>query len=191
MTASRMIGSLPDSIYVDGREIKIKNTDFRNALVIVQAVNDTDLTDYEKCLVMVDRLIGVDNIPYCKGDEVAKECRIWMDGGVDYSEKAEKPQLISWEQDEQMIFSAVNKVYGRETRNEKYLHWWSFLGLFNEISEGLFSTVLAIRQKRAKGKKLDQLEREFYAENRDIIDIRPRLSAEEQAELDALNERFK
>ena len=187
----RMIGTLPDSITVNGREIKIKNTDFRNALIIVQAVNDPDLTDYEKCLVMVDRLIGVENIPPGMGDETVKECRIWMDGGVDYSEKAEKPQMIDWEQDEQMIFSAVNKVYGHETRNERYLHWWSFLGLFNEISDGLLSTVLAIRQKRAKGKKLDQLEREFYMENRDIVDIRPRLSAEEQAELDALNERFK
>lgn len=188
---SRILGSLPDTIAVDGSEIKIKNTDFRNALVIVQAVNDPDLSEYEKALIMVDRLIGVENIPAGKGDDVVQQCRIWMDGGVDYSDKPQKPQLIDWEQDEQMIFSAVNKVYGHETRLEKYLHWWSFLGLFYEISDGLFSTVLAIRQKRKKGKKLDKAEREFYLANRDIIDIHPRLSAEEQAEVDALNEIFK
>lgn len=86
-----------------------------------------------------------------------------------------------------MIFSAVNKVAGQETRALDYMHWWTFLGYFSEIGEGMLSQVLSIRAKKAKGKKLEKWEKEFYNERREIIDIRQSYSAEEQAEIDRLN----
>ena len=39
-----------------------------------------------------------------------------------------------------------------------------------------------------KGEKLDKWEKKFYQENKNIIDIKTRLSDEEQAYKDALNE---
>lgn len=42
--------------------------------------------------------------------------------------------------------------------------------------------------KKAKGEKLDKWEKKFYQENKNIIDIKTRLSDEEQAYKDALNE---
>lgn len=186
-----MIGQLPDSIEACGRKIQLRSTDFRSVLVIVQAVCDPEVSDREKALIMVDCLVGLENIEPEEFDEVQLACRIWMDGGVDYSKRPARPQIIDWQQDEQMIFSAVNHVYGRETRVEASMHWWTFIGLFNEIGEGLFSTVLAIRQKKARHKKLTKEERQFYAENRDLVDIRPILSAEEKEQIDELNEKFK
>ena len=59
------------------------------------------------------------------------------------------------------------------------------------IRESLFSEVVSIRQKKAKHKKLEKYEQEFYRENKSLIDIQPRLSAEEQAEIDRLNEMLK
>lgn len=55
----------------------------------------------------------------------------------------------------------MNKAAGFETRTVKYLHWWTFLGYFNEIGEGLFSSVIGIRQKLNKGKKLENTSRSF------------------------------
>ena len=49
-----------------------------------------------------------------------------------------------------------------------------------EIGECTFSTVVSIRSKRAKGKKLDKWEEEFYRENRKMIDLPQKLTAEEQ-----------
>lgn len=43
-------------------------------------------------------------------------------------------------------------------------------------------------QKKAKGEKLDKWEKKFYQENKNIIDIKTRLSDEEQAYKDKLNE---
>ena len=90
--------------------------------------------------------------------------------------------MLDWQQDESIIFPAVNKVAGYETRAVDYLHWWSFLGMFNEIGEGLFATVVGIRLKRSKGKKLEKWEREFYNEHKSMICLRRQLSAEEKAE---------
>jgi transcription initiation factor TFIIIB Brf1 subunit/transcription initiation factor TFIIB len=62
------------------------------------------------------------------------------------------------------------------------MHWWTFLGYFNEIGEGLLSTVISIRQKKNKGKNLEKYEQEFYRANKSLIDIKARLTPEEQAE---------
>lgn len=70
------------------------------------------------------------------------------------------------------------------------MHWWTFLGLFNEIGEGLFSQVVNIRIKKAKGKKLEKHELEFYREHKDLIDIKCKLTPAEQAELDYVNSLF-
>ena len=42
-----------------------------------------------------------------------------------------------------------------------------------------------IRGKRAKGKKLEKWERDFYNEHKELVDIKEKLSPEQQAELDA------
>ena len=76
---------------------------------------------------------------------------------------------------------------GFETRASDYIHWWTFLGYFNEVGEGLFTTVINIRNKLNKGKKLDKVEKEFYKENRTLIDLKTKYSAEQQAEIDRLN----
>lgn len=60
------------------------------------------------------------------------------------------------------------------------MHWWTFVGYFEEIEEGTFSQVLAIRQKRAKGKKLEQWEREFLNDNQALVNLKKKMSDEEQ-----------
>ena len=93
---------------------------------------------------------------------------------------------VDWKQDESIIFSAINKSAGFETRLAEYIHWWTFLGYFSEIGDGLFSQVVNIRTKKAKGKKLGKWEREFYNEHRELIDIKQHYNSEEQAEIDRL-----
>ena len=56
-----------------------------------------------------------------------------------------------------------------------------------EIEEGTFSTVLGIRQKRAKGKKLEKWEQEFYRNNKRQCDLKRKHTKEEQAEIDYWN----
>ena len=110
----------------------------------------------------------------------------------DYSDEYAKVKLkqlpvktIDWEQDEGLIFPEINRAAGGEVRALDYLHWWTFLGYFSSMGECLYSQVLNIRQKRAKGKKLEKWEQEFFRSHKELIVIREKLTAEEQAELDA------
>lgn len=179
-----MIGRLPKELNVNGTDRAIRS-DFRVALLIMQAYNDPELSDQEKARTMMECLYedyeGLSHEDY----QEAYDKAVWfLDGGTvdEGSKHQQSKKVMDWEQDEQMIFSAVNKVAGKETRAIDYIHWWTFLGYFNEIGEGLLSTVINIRQKKNKGKKLEKHEQEFYRENKALIDIKVKLSAEEQAE---------
>jgi len=181
-----MIGYLPKQLNINGTD-RVIRSDFRTALLIFTAYNDPELSEQEKAVVMLDCLYEDFDSILEKDIQMAADQAIWfLDGGSTEEPKDTNHQkakkVMDWEQDEQLIFSAVNKIAGYETRATEYLHWWTFLGFFNEIGEGLFSTVINIRQKKNKSKKLEKYEQEFYRENKSLIDIKVKLTAEEQAE---------
>lgn len=185
-----MIGRLPVKLNINGVDRAIRS-DFRVALLIFQAYNDPDLQQHEKTTVMLDCLYE-DFKDMSENDlsEAIQQALWFLDGGgteTESSNHAKAKKVMDWEQDEQMIFSAINKVAGFETRIMEYIHWWTFLGYFNEIGEGLFSTVLSIRSKLNKNKKLDKTEKEFYKENKHLIDLKQRYSTQQQAEIDRIN----
>lgn len=179
-----MIGRLPTTIIIDEKDYKIR-TDYRIVLTIFEAFNDVELTDKDKMRVMLELLY--EEMP-SNIEEALKEATWFLDGGKQYEEFNKTKKVMDWEQDESIIFSAINKVAGCETREKEYIHWWTFLGYFSEIGEGLFSTVINIRQKKNKGKKLEKYEQEFYRNNKQLIDLKEKYTAEEQAEIDRLNE---
>lgn len=182
-----MIGKLPTTLDIDGKEYKIR-TDYRIVLTIFEAFNDIELKDNEKIYVMLELLYEEkpNNL-----EEAIKQANWFLDGGKQYEEFNKTKKVMDWEQDESIIFSAVNKVAGYETRSKEYIHWWTFLGYFSEIGEGLFSTVINIRQKKNRGKKLEKYEQEFYKNNKQLIDLKQKYTTEEQNEIDRLNEILK
>lgn len=184
-----MIGELPRSVSVNGSEYAIR-TDFRDILKIVTAFNDPELEDNEKvyiCLFIFYEDFG--HIPPGDYEAAFKAAVQFIDHNTGESTEGVKktPRVMDWEQDEAILFPAINKVAGCEVRSANYIHWWTFLGYYMEISEGVYSNVLALRLKKAKGKKLEKWEREFWSANKDICVLKTRLSEEEQAEKDRLN----
>lgn len=178
-----MIGVLPKSLEVDGKQYEV-NSDFRVVLLIFEAYSDTELTDFEKSMVCLQCLYK--EVP--QNMEKALEKAIWfLDGGDMPKSKQAPRKIMDWEQDQSIIFPAVNKAAGYETRTAEYIHWWTFLGFFNEIGEGLYSQVMSIRAKKAKGKKLEKWESEFYNDHKELIDLKEKLTPEEQAEIDFIN----
>lgn len=173
-----MIGILPQSLTVDGVDYEI-NSDFRVALLIFSALSDVTLTDYAKAEICLQCLYKT--VPQ-NWEEALNQANWFLDGGDMPKSKQAPTKLMDWEQDQSIIFPAINKVAGYETRTADYLHWWSFLGLFNEVGEGLYSQVMNIRIKRAKHKNLESWEKEFYREHTELINIKEPLSAQEQEE---------
>lgn len=183
-----MIGALPKSLEVNGIQYPIRS-DFRVALLIFEAYSDPELSGYEQAEICLQCLYeDAHSIPIENMQEALEKAIWFLDGGDMPKSKSSDRKMLDWSQDESIIFPAVNKVAGYETRSVEYLHWWSFLGLFNEIGEGLFSTVISIRSKKAKGKELDKWEQDFYRDHKETVDIKVKYSAEEQEEIDRINE---
>jgi len=196
-----MIGALPDVLTVGGEDYSIR-TDYRNVLDVFEAFQNPDLSDVEKWEVAIYMMFecfscyddafeaaeagflveGAENgFPI---DEAIKQISWFISAGQPEKQVLEQP-TYNWTKDEQMIFSAVNKVAGKETRELEYLHWWTFLGYFNEVGEGTFSFIVGIRNKLNKGKKLEKHEKEFLSHNKELVLLKKPLTKEEQEQEDA------
>lgn len=186
-----MIGQLPTSLCISNKQYQIR-TDYRTVLLILTAYNDDDLSPQAKSMVCLKCLFYEwDKIPQKDMEEAYNQAVFFIDGGQTQNSKIKEKKLIDWEQDEQLIFSAINKVANKEVRAESYVHWWTFLAWFNEIGESTLLNVVDIRNKKNKGKRLEKHEQEFYRNNKHIIDFKAHYTQEEQAEIDYINNLFK
>lgn len=82
------------------------------------------------------------------------------------------PQLMDWQQDAPLIAAGIRQAAGCDVRSLPYLHWWSFLACFDAIGQGSFATVVAIRDKLRRGKRLEAWELEFYRTHRAAVELR-------------------
>lgn len=180
--------NLPKTVSVDDKEYRIRY-DFRVILEIIVMLNDPNLTEAEKTEALFE-MFFFDPVP--KTEEAARACFWFMDGGTEREQK-KKPRLTDWEQDFEYIIGPVNKVLGYEARAVEYdvnnntggVHWWTFLSAFMEIgNDSLFSQIVSVRDKQARGKKLEKHEREFLKRNADIITIKRHYNDNENSIID-------
>lgn len=92
------------------------------------------------------------------------------------------PRLMDWQQDAPLIAAGIQQATGQDVRALPYLHWWSFLSAFDAIGDGTFATVVAIRDKLRRGKKLEPWELDFYRTHRAAVDLRPAPDPEAEEE---------
>ena len=174
-----MIQGLPTELEVNGRYEPIR-WEYTAVLDIIAAMNDPDLEDDEKAFASL--WILYENFEHFRNDDYdpAFEALItFMNNGVS-EQVGSAVKTVDFEQDYNLLVPAINRVAGTEIRNHDDIHWWTFLSWFMEIGECTYSTVLTIRSKRKKGKQLEKWEQEFYEANRDMVDIRRRLTEAEK-----------
>lgn len=167
--------SLPESLQVQGVDMPIR-TDYRAVLDVIRALNDAELDGADRAYVALAilyrdlDLINVDNAAE------AFEAAMWFVSGGETDDNDDRGnkdvRLMDWEQDFPLIVAPINKAAGCEVRAVPYMHWWTFLAYYREIGECAFSTIVSIRQKKKKHKKMEKWEEEFYRENRSRIDLK-------------------
>ena len=163
---------IPTSIYINNREYRIRNNgDYRMVLDCFSVLQDADLTTKERlfaCLIIfyqdlnsIEDVLSQDNL-----NELLAEMYAFFNCGADDSLGSRANyKLIDWEQDSQLICSAINKVANTEIRSVPYVHWWTFMGYYTAIGQSPLITVIEIRDKILKGKKLEKHELEFRRNN--------------------------
>lgn len=188
---------LPTSLEVGGKEYAIR-TDYRVILDILAAMNDPEIfvpgmTEEEKkmeqSMTMLQILyIDFDSMPPKDWQEAMKKAVDFIDCGIKGDDKP-KPRSMDWEQDAPIIAPEISKIAGRDIRIGE-THWWEFFGYYLGIGEGVFNTIVSIREKKRKGKKLEKWEQEFYRNNRHIIDLKMKKVERSDEEKKALRELF-
>lgn len=159
------------------------NADFRDIFDIVCRMADPNADDVTLYVCMALFYDDFETMP----KEFYGDAAEWMVEFINCGEKDDKPQpkTIDWEQDMSMIIADINSMIREDVRNKPFLHWWTFISFFNGIGEGQLSTIVSIREKIRKGKKLDQWEREFYRKNREKVDFQKKYSTADDEFFDA------
>lgn len=178
--------SLPTELEVVGKLYQIR-TDYRAVLDILTAYSDPELDAADKTQVLVEILyIEHETIPPEHMEEAVKQASRFIDASL-LADNKPKPVTMDWFKDAPVIIPEVNKIIGREVRGVKYMHWWTFFGAYMQIGDSLFSSILNVRQKKAKREKLEKWELKFYKENQALCDLD---WEQHQKELEAVEKLF-
>lgn len=182
-----MIFDLPKTVEIDGELFDIRY-DFRVVLEILVMLCDPELSNDDKAEALI-------NMFYCDPETVSDvkkavdACYKFIDMGSQRPNK-KSPRLTDWKQDYEYIIAPVNRVLGYEARAVAYdiasntggVHWWTFMSAYMEIgSDCLFSQIVSIRDKQARGKKLEKNEREWLRRNGDLVKIKTEYTSAENS----------
>ena len=170
---------LQESVTIDGSSYPIR-TDFRVILEIFVMLNDPDLDDGDKTEALMQMFY----------EERPSDTEKAIQAFVDFIEPRKSSgrkgtSLVDWQTDFDLIAAAVNHVLGTECRSLPYLHWYSFMGAYMEISpDSLFARVLRMRDKLKTGRKIEKWEWRWYQKNRELVDLPIRYSDNEKTLLE-------
>ncbi len=172
--------TLPTSFAINGTDYAIRS-DYRAALDCIEALNDPELSEEEKGVAAL--YIIYENPEKIKQTDAQEAINrlLWFIGGGSTPGNKQSRKIMDWTQDFPLIVGAVNRVIGQDVRAMPYLHWFTFLAAYMEIGDCFFAQVVRIRDKKARGKKLEKEEQDFYRNNRSVIDFKTKYT---EAELD-------
>lgn len=183
---------LPVTVEVFDRLYKIReNGDFRLIMDVVTACQDPDLTQEEQTVTSIILFYeGIDTykdvIQEFETPELLQEAinqiKKFISCGEDETVGYKvNHKLIDWKQDEKLIVSAINPMLGagNDIRHINYMHWWTFISYYMGIGESVLHTVVGIRNKIIKGKKLEDYEKTFKRDNPEYFKWRESKSQEE------------
>ena len=180
---------LPVNIEIDGKCYPITNRgDYRMVLDCFSALTDDEIPGYmrinDALIIFYDDINSDEDVVRVFGshtEEAVKKMYSFfncnqLEVGIQVNHK-----LIDWEQDAQLVCAAVNSVAQTEVRSEPYLHWFTFMGYYISVGESILATVVNLRDKKLRGKKLEKHEREFINNNPQYFTSEHNLAEQQEA----------
>lgn len=162
------------------------DTDFRIGIQICLLQQDSELTAYDKTLLIRD-LLFTDDAPTDAAD--IDRCLQFFMNGWNHdkpSGKKEKHRLQDFDVDQWRIYAAFRSQYQINLTTEE-MHWWEFMGLLSALSECAYTRVIDIRQKDIKP-KMDKDSRKALQEAKAVYTLDPVLTHDEQALMDHMDD---
>lgn len=181
---------LPQSLNINGQEVPI-NTDFR-AVLKYDYILQQDTGNGEKLIEALIIMFG-DILPDDL-NAVLEELTIFIQGGIK-EERSHKPskkilgvnnnKAFDFFVDDRLIWSAFFYTYKIDLRNVKYLHWWDFLELLEELPDNVrISKIMQYRTIDTKSPHIGKEQKAIY----EALQRHYKLTEKKSAEDDLINE---
>ena len=166
-----LLDDLPEAIEVNGVEYAV-NFDFRTGLACILDMESSELTDEEKCILLLRRIYG-DVIPE-DGETAIKLAVKFLDGGKEPPEEenpfADNKRLYSFEKDSALIYAAFQQTHGIDLQKVD-LHWWQFLALFQDLgADTAFCNMINLRRRVNSGEATKE-ERKYALKLGDAFEV--------------------
>ena len=154
--------------------------DFRDILEIIAYLDDPALPEFIRWQIAL-RLFYREPIPGEHQNQAMEYLARFLTGGVEETGRP-GPKRLDWQQDADLIVADVNRVAGQEIRALPFVHWWTFLSWFHGIGDGQVATLVRLREALAKGRKLEDWEKEYYRLNRRRVELKKQYTPQELAQ---------
>lgn len=164
--------SLPSSALIDGVRYAHR-TDYRVMLRILACLADESRPALLRWYIALE-LFYETPIPQPHAAQAMDYLGEFLRCGA---KEAPGPRLFDWQHDAAVIIAEVNKAAGFEVREKEHVHWWTFLSFFHAIGQGQFASLVALREKLARGKPLEAYERDYYRAHKAQVEL-PRMESE-------------
>lgn len=173
--------TLPTTVTVGGKPYAV-HTDYRDILDIIDHLQNTDDNEQERWYIAMALFYeNWRDIPAQNRQEAAERMAEFIACG--------KTQGKPGAQTENRLAAGCRADRGRREQGRRVRGTGAALPALVDIHCLLYehrqrplATVVGIRHKLAKGQKLEKWEQQFYRENKEIVDLRPQLTKEEEAE---------
>lgn len=174
-----LVSGLPKAIKIGQKTYEI-NSDYKTCLRIVFAMEDKELTQQEKSVILLKNLYK----------EIPDDLQEGIEKGIKFLDCGQLPQINEYEKaqtryyslkkDDRYIYSAVDRVLNGRLSKGDFVHWWEFVMVFMELPEDcMMSKILYFRTQYSKG-KLSKEEQRVYNENRELFELHEELTDEEE-----------
>jgi len=184
-----LIEGLPTAIEINDVEYDV-DANYQTGIKIIMAFEDNELTQYEKCMILVELLYK--EVPHNMNEAVKQGIKFLNCGDISQgSAEGDGIRKYSFTQDDKYIYRAVDGVLQGRLSKGEFVHWWEFVLAFIELPEECFmSRLIYLRTQKAKG-NLSKEERELCFKIKDIVDLREKYSIEEQNKVNEFMELIK
>lgn len=151
------------------------------------ALNDTELSEserlYSALIIFYEDFNSISDMPEQeKLVECIQKMFEFFNQGEVLNSNTQNIKVMDWAQDSNLIASAINSVAGKDIRGTEYMHWWTFLSYFMAVGECPLATVSSIRYKLAKGKKLEENEKQYKRDNPQFFTTDLRTTEQKEAD---------
>lgn len=148
----------PTKMEVNGIVYNI-DTNYKTALACFKAIEDENIKDIERAIVVVSLLLG-ENVPLEDTKEALDKCAIYLRCGKEINPTTDDIDM-DYFQDEKAIRTSIRQCYHINLNTEQNIHWWEY----NELIEGLTEETLLNRIREIRNYDLSK-EKDVKMRNR-------------------------